>query len=45
MEADSTSSPTNPDLKLITMDVKVQIRTLHAVSPLISLSLAVQDVD
>ena len=31
METDSKSSPANPDIKLVTIDVKMQIRTLHAV--------------
>ncbi|KAH9205439.1 hypothetical protein DL95DRAFT_397646 [Leptodontidium sp. 2 PMI_412] len=30
METDAKSSPTNPDIKLVTIDVKMQIRTLHA---------------
>ncbi|KAF7914992.1 hypothetical protein BELL_1115g00020 [Botrytis elliptica] len=30
MEKDSKSSPMNPDIKLVTIDVKMQIRTLHA---------------
>jgi hypothetical protein len=31
METDSKSSPANPDIKLVTIDVKMQIRTLHVV--------------
>jgi hypothetical protein len=31
METDSKSSPANPDIKLVTIDVKMQIRALHAV--------------
>jgi hypothetical protein len=31
METDSKSCPANPDIKLVTIDVKMQIRTLHAV--------------
>ncbi|KAH7407172.1 hypothetical protein BKA64DRAFT_408840 [Cadophora sp. MPI-SDFR-AT-0126] len=30
MEPDAKSSPINPDIKLVTIDVKMQIRTLHA---------------
>jgi len=31
MEIDPKSSPESPDIKLVTIDVKMQIRTLHAV--------------
>ncbi|TGO90910.1 hypothetical protein BPOR_0047g00330 [Botrytis porri] len=30
MESDPKSGPTKPDIKLVTIDVKMQIRTLHA---------------
>jgi len=39
METDSKSSPVNPDIKLVTIDVKIQIRTLHAVCKQTLLSL------
>jgi hypothetical protein len=35
METDSKSSLANPDIKLVTIDVKMQIRTLYAVCKLL----------